>query len=392
MMSKKLKEGVLGGMQEIKFTPHDRELTDFDKWMKIAEDWGYLPPQQGDREYGNREHEGLEGPFTQRNGKVLYYDRKDGNYYDPDTDHYVDHDDYERMNDPDNFPLSKEPYENVDEKAPEGWEGTVKSMKKHKEIDNPWALANYMKDKGYKSHKESANESKKLKEGVLGGMQAITPVERGYTEDEFSKWMRIVNEAENGTTNLNECKESLVQGDYSNGYGREYKTSNAYSDFFPSGADSNVVKHVSPSNQGDNPMQKAVKDNKKDEVNEAYEKDRVHKELVHAYRNFLGEAETKNKELNKRASNIGKKLKGSALNEMDPNLAANKAALEINGRWPEMEPVIASSPQAAVFYAKNVIKGRWPEAEETIRKDPNSAAHYVRYVLKGNKWPSKDTI
>ena len=40
------------------------------------------------------------------------------------------------------------------EAAPKGWEGTVKAMKKHKEIDNPWALAHYMKNKGYKSHKK----------------------------------------------------------------------------------------------------------------------------------------------------------------------------------------------------------------------------------------------
>lgn len=39
------------------------------------------------------------------------------------------------------------------EVSPPGWEGTVKAMKKHKEIDNPWALAWSMKNKGYKSHK-----------------------------------------------------------------------------------------------------------------------------------------------------------------------------------------------------------------------------------------------
>lgn len=49
----------------------------------------------------------------------------------------------------------------VDEAAPKGWEGTVKAMKKHgDEIDNPWALAHWMKGKGYKSHKkESIEES-----------------------------------------------------------------------------------------------------------------------------------------------------------------------------------------------------------------------------------------
>ena len=34
-------------------------------------------------------------------------------------------------------------------------------MKKHKEIDNPWALAHYMKNKGYKSHKKEQVEEKK---------------------------------------------------------------------------------------------------------------------------------------------------------------------------------------------------------------------------------------
>jgi hypothetical protein len=38
------------------------------------------------------------------------------------------------------------------ESAPKGWEGTVKAMKKHKEIDNPYALTNWMKNKEYKSH------------------------------------------------------------------------------------------------------------------------------------------------------------------------------------------------------------------------------------------------
>lgn len=34
--------------------------------------------------------------------------------------------------------------------APKGWEPTVKKMKKHPgEVDNPWALANWMKNKGY---------------------------------------------------------------------------------------------------------------------------------------------------------------------------------------------------------------------------------------------------
>lgn len=42
----------------------------------------------------------------------------------------------------------------IDEKSPPGWSGTVKAMKnKHKDkIDNPYALAWSMKNKGEKAH------------------------------------------------------------------------------------------------------------------------------------------------------------------------------------------------------------------------------------------------
>lgn len=39
------------------------------------------------------------------------------------------------------------------EVAPPGWEGTVKAMKKHPEIDNPWALSWYMDNQGYTPHR-----------------------------------------------------------------------------------------------------------------------------------------------------------------------------------------------------------------------------------------------
>ena len=42
----------------------------------------------------------------------------------------------------------------LSEVSPEGWEGTVKAMKKHDEIDNPWALSWWHKNQGHKSHKK----------------------------------------------------------------------------------------------------------------------------------------------------------------------------------------------------------------------------------------------
>jgi hypothetical protein len=49
----------------------------------------------------------------------------------------------------DNVPSPEETPRELNEAAPEGWEKTIKAMKKKKEIDNPWALANWMKKKGY---------------------------------------------------------------------------------------------------------------------------------------------------------------------------------------------------------------------------------------------------
>ena len=35
---------------------------------------------------------GLEGPFPTASGRVIYYDPKEGQYWDPTTDFYLDHD------------------------------------------------------------------------------------------------------------------------------------------------------------------------------------------------------------------------------------------------------------------------------------------------------------
>jgi len=47
-------------------------------------------PRFDPEEFPNREGEGLEGPFHFQNGKVLYYDRKEGKYYDSKTDMFLD--------------------------------------------------------------------------------------------------------------------------------------------------------------------------------------------------------------------------------------------------------------------------------------------------------------
>ena len=75
----------------------------------------------------------------------------------------------------------------VAEKAPKGWEGTVKGMKKHKEIDNPWALAHWMKKQGYKSHKKEESVDiwgEGLEEKAPPGMEdLVLKLKKQYPDD-----------------------------------------------------------------------------------------------------------------------------------------------------------------------------------------------------------------
>lgn len=62
---------------------------------EVDEGYQVMPGIDKDR---YQERPGLEGPFTAKNGKVVYYDPKEGKYYDPDSDFYIDHDDWQAMN------------------------------------------------------------------------------------------------------------------------------------------------------------------------------------------------------------------------------------------------------------------------------------------------------
>lgn len=54
------------------------------------------------------------------------------------------------------------------EKSPPGFKGTVKAMKDHDEIDNPYALSWWMKNKGYESHKKASGADKESMSEIEG--------------------------------------------------------------------------------------------------------------------------------------------------------------------------------------------------------------------------------
>lgn len=59
---------------------------------ELSEGYKVMPPM--DKKYQPRP--GLEGPFTTLSGKVVYYDPKEGKYYDSDTDMYMSYDEFQK--------------------------------------------------------------------------------------------------------------------------------------------------------------------------------------------------------------------------------------------------------------------------------------------------------
>lgn len=72
-------------------------------WMKKA-DYQIFPPMDKDR-YPDLEHQGLEGPFRLKSGKIVYYDTKEGRYYDKDSDMYMSDEDYFAHSEPSQFKM-----------------------------------------------------------------------------------------------------------------------------------------------------------------------------------------------------------------------------------------------------------------------------------------------
>ena len=60
----------------------------------MGEGYKELPPIDRNR---YQERPGLEGPFQTMAGKVVYYDPKEGAYYDPDTDMYLSYDEFKEL-------------------------------------------------------------------------------------------------------------------------------------------------------------------------------------------------------------------------------------------------------------------------------------------------------
>ena len=91
MKTKKDKQKGKKGRQESK-----QDL----KKGRYEEGYQILPSMDRER---YTEIKGLEGPFQLHSGKIVYYDPKEGKYYDRDSDMYMDYDEYEKHSQPSNI-------------------------------------------------------------------------------------------------------------------------------------------------------------------------------------------------------------------------------------------------------------------------------------------------
>jgi hypothetical protein len=93
----------------------------------------------------------------------------------------------------------RESEETIKEVSPPGWEGTIKAMKKDKDITNPWALGWWMKNRGYKSHKEEVeideSSPKKLADYKEKAAAASSAASRAGDHELAHKRYRGINRA-----------------------------------------------------------------------------------------------------------------------------------------------------------------------------------------------------
>ena len=81
----------------------------------VEEGYEVLPSIDRDK---YQERPGLEGPFQTRSGKVVYYDPKEGSYYDPTSDMYISYDDWRKLDSKSMHRVTSEELVNKDPSVP----------------------------------------------------------------------------------------------------------------------------------------------------------------------------------------------------------------------------------------------------------------------------------
>jgi hypothetical protein len=255
---------------------------------------GYTVVPSIDREkYTDLSSQGLEGPFRLNSGKVVYYDPKEGRYYDRETDMYLSHDEYDQhaAHESQYSPGLNEaasPAVHVFGDSAEAYDATQTGVMTSSEKDEAGRYREILVKDGDILVIPS--------EGIVGICStwpvAVTKnsgnlheLSSGFsTPESIAKVLKVplaaIQAAFQKARSMGLETIDSVNEDMNNGY-HDVELADGQ-DFFPNGADGPVVSSVGPAGakQGDNPEQKSMK------VSEEYS------ELVYAYRKFLKESES----------------------------------------------------------------------------------------------------
>jgi hypothetical protein len=91
-----------------KLTNKLKHIEEFAELGILTEGYYEMPSMDKER-YTDLSQEGLEGPFMTRSGKVIYYDPKEGKYYDRDSDMYLSYEEFQAYDKskPDDYKITK---------------------------------------------------------------------------------------------------------------------------------------------------------------------------------------------------------------------------------------------------------------------------------------------
>lgn len=195
------------GAMELTASMHRTSQSARDHFRKLKRK-GVVPAIDRER-YPNREREGLEGPYRTKKGLIYYYDRKEGKYYDPDTDMYLDVSDV----------MESTIVEESEHEITVGGYTTkffhmcgsaIEAMKKHSDVEGAEEMTK-LQDQFYRMEKAvmnsgSATDEQKAKAKDLYD-KIIGLADKAGIKDEIDKYMKM-------------HRDSILKGDPEPGFGR----------------------------------------------------------------------------------------------------------------------------------------------------------------------------
>lgn len=194
-------------------------------------------------------------------------------------------------------------------------------------------------------------------------------------------WKAAMNKAQELGFDLATDDDELEEDfNLNNGYD-DINVSDAYDDYFPTGADSPVVKSTGPSGarQGDNPEQKKM------QIAE------VHKELVYGYRNYLKESISEKKRLNEKEG----KVLDFAIRDLnsDIDVDGNKMSYDgtayVIGKAPDSSGKVVTigfgvniSAEAEIKWEHSEQPSSWNHSTDTVKYDAYNYADVHNLKIK----------